>query len=122
MTTTFNDKDLLLQGVSVFHLHTVLLKSVQAAGLDVNNAKVYDLEPDLKSQKFGLIRRFGANTICPRDGKLGAAYVDCLKGEDHVGRANVMLSYSWGYQIKDIVNTLIQKCKEDKRDPKRTYV
>ena len=116
------DEDILLKGVSIYYLQTVLLQEVQHAGLDVNKAKVYDMEPDLKSKNFGLIRRKGANVKCPRDHQLGAAYVDSINGEDFVGRANVMLSYTWGYGIQDIVSTLAAKCKRDNRNPKRTYI
>ena len=72
---------------------------------------------DLRKSKHGIIRSKGAQQICPRDGKLGAAYVDSMKGEDFVGSANVMLSYCWSYRIKDIVKTLEEKCEADERDP-----
>ncbi len=121
-----NDDDLLLKGVSVYYLQHILLQEVQDAGLDVESAKVYEMEPDLDSDsntKFGLLRQKGANVICPRDGHIGAAYVDAIdQCDDFVGRANVMLSYSWGYVVKSIVDTLVAKCLADGRDTKRTYI
>jgi tetratricopeptide (TPR) repeat protein len=111
-----------MKGLSVHYLVQVLLDEVKDSGLDVNTAKVYDLEPDLKSNSHGFIRRKGAKLTCLQDGKLGRAYVDCIRGEDLVGPANVMLSYTWDYSIKDIVTTLHDQCIAEGRDPKRTYV
>lgn len=77
---------LLLRGVSVYYLQTVLPQEMKDAGIDYETATIYDLE-DLRSKKYGLIRRKSANTICPRDGKLGAAYVNTIEQHpDHVGR------------------------------------
>ena len=42
---------------------------------------------------------------------MGAAYIDCLPDED-TGTANVMLSYTWGYSVKTIINTLVHHCKQ----------
>ncbi len=81
---------------------------------------IYQLEN--LHQEPGLIRRKGMDVKCPRDGKLGAAYVDCLKGEDHVGQANVMLSYSWGNTFTEILDVVSFYCEKTQSDPKRTYV
>jgi hypothetical protein len=110
-----------INGVSVHYIRTVLLQEVRDAGLDDDTATIYDME-DLTKSKHGIIRSMGAQHTCPRDDKLGAAYVDSIQGEDYVGPANVMLSYCWSYRIKDIVETLEDKCKADERDPKRTYI
>ncbi len=114
---------LLLKGISVHYLQEHLLQEVTDHGLDVTTAKVYDLNnPNLKT-KLGLIQYKGAKIICPRDGKIGAAYVDSIEdGKGFTAHANVMLSYTWGYRVKDIVSTLLSKCEEDGRDPKDTYV
>ena len=118
--------DILLRGVSVHYLKNDLLEEVKKDDLDLNTAKIYQMEPNLRSNNrddFGLIRRKGADTICPRDGQLGAAYVDSIQQcDDFVGHANVMLSYAWGYGIKSVVDTLVAKCLADGRDMKRTYV
>ncbi|CAB9524237.1 Kinesin light chain [Seminavis robusta] len=53
---------------------------------------------------------------------MGAAYSHCLQGEDHVGEATHMLSYSWAYSIGDIVDTLSDFCHQNNLDPKRTYI
>ncbi len=130
-----DDDDLLLRGVSVYYLQHVLLQEVRdAPGLDVDTAKVYELEPKLDSsdpKDFGLIRKKGKEIICPRDHQLGASYVDSISieasidgsdGSEYVGRANVMLSYTWGYGIKMIVDTLVAKCKSDGRDIGDTFI
>ena len=110
-----------MKGVSIFYLQHVLLQEISDSGIDVNTATVYDLE-DLESETFGVIRSKGAKVICPRDKKLGAAYVDCIHGEDFVGPANVMFSYTWGSNILEIATTLLVQCTIENRDPKRTYV
>jgi len=110
------------------YLKHVFLQEVQDAGLDVDNAVVYDLE-DLRSDHHGLIRQKGASLICPRDGQLGTSYLNAIiednksgVGIKYVNRANVLLSYTWGYEIKVIVETLVAKCRTDGRDPKKTYI
>ena len=64
-----------VNGVSVHCLRTILLQEVRGAGLDDNTATIYDME-DLRESKHGIIRFKGSQHTCPRDGKLGAAYVD----------------------------------------------
>ncbi|CAB9518599.1 Hydra magnipapillata [Seminavis robusta] len=114
-------------GVSVFHLeHFFLEKEVCAS----NHAKtgnplsrdsnIYDIE-NLKGLP-GVIRSKSANSVCPLDKKMGAAYVHCLEGKDHVGEATQMLSYAWDYTIGDIVDTLTDFCHKHELDPKRTYI
>jgi len=107
-------------GVSVHWLIEGLLVEVKDAGFD-QAAPIYKLE-DLSDPKCGVIRRKGKDIVCPRDGKIGAAYVDCLKGEDNVGPANIMLSYGWGNAIGDIVDTLVDFCKCNHLEIKRTYI
>ena len=65
----------------------------------------------------GVIRTKSASTICPLDGKHGAAYVHCLEGADHVGPANFMLSYSWDYTVGDVVDSLVDFCRNQSLDP-----
>ncbi|CAE7191373.1 unnamed protein product, partial [Symbiodinium microadriaticum] len=50
-----------------------------------------------------------------------AAYVDCLQGADEAASASFMLSYTWGYKMGDIMDTLTQYCRDANLDPKRTY-
>ncbi|GFH49731.1 hypothetical protein CTEN210_06207 [Chaetoceros tenuissimus] len=79
-------------GVSVYHLNHVLLPLAEDL-LQRNDGNVYDInEP--------IIKEIGKEKICPRDGKVGAAYVDCLEGEDHVGNATFMVSYAWAYKLE----------------------
>lgn len=82
---------------------------------EFNEINIYDVEK-------GVIRAEGLNVKCPRDGKMGAAYVDCLEGEDHVGEANIMLSYAWGNSLVDILDVLKKLCKLLQIDIKRAYV
>jgi len=105
---------------SVFHLQTSLQERIKEAGLGPT-ATIYDIE-DLRSDNHGIIRSRGSQVMCPIDGRKGAAYVQCLSGLDHVGPATHMLSYAWGYLYVDIVDTLLAYCKDNKLDPKRTYI
>ncbi len=83
---------------------------------DISDINIYDIVE-------GVIKAKGKNATCPRDGKQGAAFVDCLEGEDNVGAANIMLSYAWGNSVDDIIDVLYRACMEKiKSDPKRTYV
>ena len=81
-------------GVSVYHLQTEFMQQVHGAGLN-HESLVYELE-DLQKDQHGVIRRRGAGVVSPVDGRIGAAYVHCLDGPDHVGLADYMLSYVWG--------------------------
>jgi len=105
---------------SVHHLQTTFLEYVSENGFG-EDATVYDIE-NLSSDEPGLIRKRGLETICPIDGRIGAAYVQCLEGDDHVGVATHMISYAWGYRVEDIVETLTSFCKVKGLDPKHTYV
>ncbi|CAB9520678.1 Kinesin light chain [Seminavis robusta] len=114
-------------GVSVYHAEQVFLEQEVCVFTDTPSGQplsasstIYDIE-NLQGPP-GVIRRKGVNTKCPLDGKLGAAYVHCLEGADHVGDATHMLSYSWNSCIGDIVDTLSDFCRMHSLDPKRTYI
>ena len=98
-----------LQGVNVLHLRTEFLEAaVQAAGAD---AKVYHVEP--------MIRARGKTTLCPRDGRMGSAYVDAIGA---AGPADFMLSYTWGYSVVDIIAALVAYCEREGLEQDSTYV
>jgi tetratricopeptide (TPR) repeat protein len=110
-------------GVSVHYLKTQFLREVkETEGLN-ENSTIREIE-DLKWAKHGVIRSKGASIVCPRDDTtVGAAYSDCLNGDDNVGLATFMLSYTWNYKICDIIDTLVAHCESNKdMDQKRTYV
>ena len=107
-------------GVSVFHLEHQFLHDVkQYPGLS-EASEFYDIEN--LSSPTGFVRQRGQFTLCPIDGKLGAAYVHCLHGQDNVGLANHMLSWTWSYSVGDVVNTLSKYCRDNCYNPKRVYV
>jgi Tetratricopeptide repeat len=105
---------------SVHYLQTTFLEEVLAAGYS-KSSTINDIE-NLRDSKPGVIRRKGLEVICLNDSQKGAAYVDCLAGEDNVGYATHMLSYSWGYTVGDIVDTLVDFCATNDLNPKRTYI
>lgn len=94
MNMDVKQSELGMLGVSVYHLETAFLDLVKNAGFS-RSAKVYEAE-DLQGPP-GVIRSQSAGVVCPVDGRLGAAYVHCLRGEDQVGVATHMLSYTWRY-------------------------
>ncbi|CAE8688420.1 unnamed protein product [Polarella glacialis] len=103
-----------LLGISVHQLTTTFLDEVLAAGFS-RDASVYDIAE-------AVIRKPGEAATCPIDGGTGAAYVQMLSGEDSVGSATHMLSYSCASPIGDIADALQQHCQDSGLDLKRTYV
>lgn len=100
-----------LRGVSATYMDGVFMGEMADEGLPAT-AKVWEVEPLV-------IRGKGKDIICPRDGKRGAAYVDCVPNE-HGGLASVMLSYGWAYSMRDVVDTLLQFCDTSGLDPNVT--
>lgn len=120
-TTNANPNNKKPNGVSVYHLQHVFLEEVTSRFNRL--ASIYEIEDLSQPQQNGIIRSKGQDIICPTDGRPGAAYVDCLTGEDHIGPATIMLSYGWGNTVGDIVDTLMDYCQSSQNlDPKRTYV
>ena len=95
-----------LRGLSATYMLDVFLAEVAVAELS-SDSKVYEVEPSV-------IRGKGRDTICPRDGRLGSAYVDCVPNE-HAG-----LSSGWSYTVGNVVDTLTQFCDTEGRDPADT--
>lgn len=102
-----------LRGLCVEYLCSTFVDEVIAAGFD-RGAKIYTIEE-------AVIRGRGASLICPRDRRIGAAYVDCVS-DCVAGRASVMLSYTWGDSVGDIADGLAEYCKNQQLDAKETYV
>ena len=105
--------------MSLHWLKTGFLTEVKAYGKD-ETSNIYQIE-DLSSSTHGVIRQKGENVTSPKDGRMGAAYVECLTGKNNVGPANVMLSYGWSNSIGDIIDTLEYYCKSNNLSSKRTY-
>ncbi|CAB9518059.1 Kinesin light chain [Seminavis robusta] len=101
-------------GVSVHHLDTVFFQRVIDAGL-TEGSSFYDIDRNV-------VRPTGKDVESPEDGKLGASYVNCLKGVDHVGPSTYMLSWAWKYSVADVVDTLVAYCNKNNLDRKRTYI
>ena len=80
------------------------------------NENVYDI-------KSRIIDKCKA-MICPRDGELGAAYVDLVhsRNPQDAGASQCMLSYTWGQRVEVIVETLVQYCNRVELDLDNTAV
>mmetsp|Transcript_101382 Transcript_101382/g.295361 ORF Transcript_101382/g.295361 Transcript_101382/m.295361 type:complete len:904 (+) Transcript_101382:97-2808(+) len=102
------------RALSVHYLATGLLAHLKTQQFD-HTACIYELEQHV-------LRGKGSSVLCPRDGMLGSAYVDTVHGEDNVGRATHMLSYTWAYRVGDIVDALTAYCERGGLTPARTYV
>eukprot|EP00913_Durusdinium_trenchii_P027665 g25946.t1 len=99
------------RAVSVWHLTHALLPAVEAAG-HLATARVYEIEPTV-------IRPKGYKHCLAR---MGSAYVDGIFGPCHAGPASFMLSYTWGYQVGDIAETLNDFCEKHELKPQEAYV
>ena len=80
-------------GVSVYHLQEHFLAALQKIEEFSSSSSFYELENLHKDSSF--VRHVGQSTICPIDGEVGSAYVHTLFGEDHVGPATHVLSWTW---------------------------
>jgi hypothetical protein len=95
MASPANSPDLL--GVSVNWLETGLMEEILSTPGLTRDSTIYAVENLQDTEQLGVIRRKGAQTACPLDGKLGSPYVHALEGDpDKVGPATYMLSYTWG--------------------------
>ncbi len=129
LKSKFNEDDLDLLGVSVYHLQFYFMKDVRRSGF-TEKSKIYEIVDLKKLDENDIVREKGANVTCPMDGKKGASYIHSIvfgeeeteKEEDHYGKATVMLSYTWGYPIGDIVQSLADYCRLSGLEPKHTYV
>ena len=119
-----SDKDDLdLRGVSVHHLANDLLDEVRIKFPDsAENTKIYQIEDLSNLDENGIIREKGEDTTCPIDGRQGTAYVHTLQGDEHVGPSSIMLSYTWNYNIGDIIDVLNNYCTNNNLNPKEVYV
>eukprot|EP00040_Diaphanoeca_grandis_P037971 m.252141 g.252141 ORF g.252141 m.252141 type:complete len:389 (-) comp33902_c0_seq8:1036-2202(-) len=113
------------QGPSVHHLQTTFLSGVLNA-VESELASFDGLTQASDAAIFHMVKAYAKPTgefvTCPRDGMVGAAYVDTLNGMDNVGLATALLSYSWGYKVHDVVDALTDWAVVHRRDPKRTYI
>ena len=125
--------DRTLLGPSVHHLETTLVPGVQAAVHAIKSGKgdhsfqsSFDALDPADASIWHTVQSFAkpasAGTACPRDGEMGCAYVDTLSSADDVGRANGLLSYSWGYLVAEVASALAAWADRAGRDPKRTRI
>lgn len=125
-------------GISVHHLQTVLLQQcrktfseVSARGeLQNQDGPIYGVD--------GTMEQLVEYHIKPMTQRLKASYTDivcmhyenasCFTGnlddriELHCGTARFMLSYSWGYRVEDVVDSLVEWCQQNQMSPKEVYV
>lgn len=90
-----NDRKLL--GPSVHHITTVLVPKVLSAVRPPwtdsrGNGVPSEGAATIEHAVLAVAKPAGANRKCPRDGGVGCAYVDTLKGADHVGNSTALLS------------------------------
>lgn len=80
------------------------MQLVEASGFS-RDSTIYEIE-NLTGPP-GLIRRFGLQVRCIRDGKMGASFTHALMALNpvHVRNASHMLSYTWGYV--SVVRTVV---------------
>ena len=108
-------------GVSIFWIKNVFLQQAKEHGLVDNDALICDIE-DVNSDQNHVLRSIGENFVCPRDGEVGAAIVDSIDKEEHTGPSNLILNYSEGVSVADVVGTLWDFCFFNNYDAKLIYV
>lgn len=119
--------DLALIGPSVHHIVSTLLRkavaAVQPPWVDKHGNAVSPPESVTIAQTVEAVAApAGAKQKCPRDGGVGAAYVDTLSGINSVGPSTALLSYTWAYMLASVAGALAQWVEKSNRDPKRTYI
>ena len=99
------DPDRTLLGPSVHHLNETLvpgvvdaIQDIQRRGGHENQASFASIaDPEKDASIWHMVHAFAKpvsqNTVCPRDGQKGCAYVDILVGPDEVGMGTALLSY-----------------------------
>lgn len=113
-----------LQGPSIHHMEKVLLPKAKDAfpkGLEYEDT-CGQTGPTIKDTVALVVKPAGATRTCPRDGRKGCAYVDTLKGPDHVGMSVALLSYTWSYKIESVVLALCRWAKSSNRNVKKSYI
>ena len=85
------------------------------AGGDMTQASIWNMVHAYAKPRSAAMK-------CPRDGETGCAYVDTLKREIDVGRADALLSYSWDYVVAEVSAALSAWTELNERDPKRTRI
>lgn len=95
------------RGLSVHFWNARLMEMLLVAS--DSELHVYDVEPTIRS--------LTSDHICPRDGRRGAALVDVAPDPD-AGRADIMLSYTWGYRVVDLARSLLAYCRARCSDPR----
>jgi len=106
-------------GISVHFLQTVFAREVEEefGSTDVN---YYEVNKRLLVGE----KSKGLQVRCPRDGKLGASYVDAVheSSPESTAPATIMLSWSWGYSVRIVVGALSRWCRTSGLDPKQVFV
>jgi hypothetical protein len=92
-----NTKDRKLRGPSVHHISTVLVPKVLSAvkhpwAADDGTTVDPPESATILHAVLAVARPAGLKRKCPRDGAMGSAYVDTLKGVNHVGHSTALLS------------------------------
>lgn len=100
-------------GVSVFFLETTLQAEIRDSS---------ELDANLRTIEESILKKKGSQTLCPRDGKLGASYVDCLDGPENVGKANLILNFDDRSEIQVVLQSLARYCEDHNLEKKETYV
>jgi hypothetical protein len=63
----------------------------------------------------------GGHVMCPRDGKLGCAFVDTLSPQ-HRGECTHFVSWVWGYKLSIVTDSLREWTRRANLDPAKTFL
>mmetsp|Transcript_176665 Transcript_176665/g.566497 ORF Transcript_176665/g.566497 Transcript_176665/m.566497 type:complete len:528 (+) Transcript_176665:122-1705(+) len=107
-----------MRALSVHYLCTEFVELVWEADLAGSGS----CSSSMQEIEEHVVQLYGSSHVCPRDGRLGCAFVDLVESENCAGAATHMLSYTWGYSLQSITDALSTYCARSGLDPQRTYV
>ena len=130
---TLSVADRTLLAPSVHHIQAILVPKTVAAIRAIRKGKGHEhqaafdlLDGPMQASIWHMVHAYAKpaseNTACPRDGRMGSAYVDTLVDEADVGRATALLSYSWGYKVAEVSAALSSWAGRTSRSLTHTYI
>ena len=116
-------------GISVFTLKNEFVGLCEELGFPVGEERMYGSgafagirRPTVYDIKEDVLLTYTSSRLCSRDSRPGCALIDAVEaGGGDVREANLMLSYTWGYALQDIVDSLVDFCMTAEV-AKHTYV
>ena len=106
-------------GISISYLLSAEFKLLAQTRSKLDDPNFYDLKDAffLSTDPIAI----GSDKVCPRDGKLGCAFVDVLD-LCHRGDCTHFLSWTWGYSLNLVRSSMTAWIDQSKIDPQKTFL